>query len=133
MAEREGERPSGVTLSALSIGSLTLSPTFDPQRMSYAASVEQPANVSEEYRITAGAESGQTVTYALDSGTSAHLHASISSTGGLRIGDGSLSEGDNGTVIVNITVSDGSTATTYQITLSVTITADEIVDVETAD
>lgn len=101
--------------------------------MSYAASVEQPANVSEAYRITAGAESGQTVTYALDSGTSVHLLASISSTGELRIGDGSLSEGDNGTVIINITVSDGSTATTYQITLSVTITADEFVDVETAD
>jgi len=118
------------TLSALSIGSLTLSPAFDPQRTEYFAPVAQAGNVSDEYRITAGTRSGQTVAYSLGSGTTAKLRASITSNGVVRIGDGSLSEGDTGVVIIKMKVTEGNASTTYRITLNVTITAHEFVDVD---
>ena len=89
----------------------------------------------EEYKLTAGTSTGQTVAYSIGNNSSANMHAQIVTTGCnkyVRIGNGGLSEGDTGVVIVNAKVSTSGTSmtATYKVTIDVTITADEIIDVD---
>lgn len=71
----------------------------------------------------------------IDNASSANMKAKIVTIGAnkaVTIGDGSLTEGDTGTVIVKVKVAHESTSVTktYRIAINVTITADEIIDVD---
>lgn len=92
------------TLSALAIGSLTLTPEFDPQTLEYTAAT---TNASDKITATASDESF-TVTIESDDAT---------------IGDDGTAtwvEGDN---VVTITVSDGTDSLEYKATVTYTAEA----------
>ena len=90
----------------------------------------------QSYNITPTTKTGQTVTCTIDNASSANMKAKIDTIGAnkaVTIGDGSLTEGDTGTVIVKVKVAHENTSATktYRIAINVTITEDDIVDVET--
>ena len=133
-ADRHKRDPLSLTLSGLSIRSLTLAPSFDPQINSYEASYDLPDNSVDALNILLGTREGQSVSYALGENTTSGFGAGFETVGSVEaisIGTGNLTVGDTGTIEVLLTVShNGTVATsTYKVTIHVTVVAGEIVDV----